>query len=801
MKAVIMAGGEGKRLRPLTCDRPKPMVYVANRPIMEHIVNLLKEHNIFDIALTLQYMPNNIKDYFGTGDKYGVNFRYYQEDEPLGTAGSVKNVQDFLNETFVVISGDVLTDIDITKALEFHKSKNSVATMILKSVPVPLEYGVVVIDDNNKIEKFLEKPNWGEVFSDTVNTGIYILEPEVFEFIPKGRFFDFGKDVFPRMLRENVSMYGYISKDYWCDIGDITSYRSAHKDILDKKVSVNILGNQIAPDIWIGENVQIDDLSEVKAPCIIGSNVKIRRGVKIGKYTVIGDNNLIDDHATIKQSIVWNNSIINNSVNLRGAVIANNVTIKKNVCVYEGSVIGGDCDVLEDSIINPDVKIWPHKKIDRASILKADLIWGTKYTKNIFGERGINAKIVPEYVTKLGQAYASFIGGNGRIGIASSNSNISKLMKMAFSTGILRTGLEVFDFKELLVPMLRFAIRFYKLDGGIYINDVSGDFVNIEILNKDGCNIESFVERKIENMYNQQEFLHCDVSEIKPMVTINDYSLFYAMDIINGIKFMDIGLNVVVNTNLDMVQSVLEKVFDYMKCKVKFVDLSNEQNVFPSFVTVGGFDLGIEVETNGENFILVDNKGRVIDQNKYKILVILMQLMKGKDKIIVAPTTASGIVEKIAQKYGGQIKRTKSTVSEIMKEMLNTNLSDQFGMYFDAVYGIVNILEFMKENNYSSSDIYDMIPQFYMNKTEVVCKGTDKGKIIKCLIKENYNNVETKEGVKIYTKDGWALILPSIDKASVKIISEGVNSEIAQEISSEFERKIKGIINTSISST
>jgi mannose-1-phosphate guanylyltransferase/phosphomannomutase len=185
MKAVIMAGGEGTRLRPLTCGISKPMVPIANKPVMEHIINLLSKNNIVDIAATLYYLPLSITDYFGSGEKFNVNLKYYIEETPLGTGGSVLNASDFLDDTFIVISGDALTDIDIDKVYKFHKNKKSKATMVLKKEAIPLEYGIVITDKDGRIIRFLEKPSWGEVFSDTVNTGIYIIEPEVLKYYKK----------------------------------------------------------------------------------------------------------------------------------------------------------------------------------------------------------------------------------------------------------------------------------------------------------------------------------------------------------------------------------------------------------------------------------------------------------------------------------------------------------------------------------------------------------------------------------------------------------------------------------------
>ena len=244
MKAVIMAGGEGTRLRPLTCNRPKPMVPVANKPMMEHIVELLKKHGISDIAVTLLYMPEAIKEYFGDGKEFGVNMKYYVETVPLGTAGSVKNAEEFLNDTFIVISGDALTDANLENALKFHFNKGSIATLLVKKVDVPLEYGIVVTNDEGRITRFLEKPSWGEVFSDTVNTGIYILSPVVLSYFNKNEMFDFSKDLFPILLRKDLPMYGYIIEDYWCDIGDPGVYIQSHIDIMDGKVNINIPGSK-----------------------------------------------------------------------------------------------------------------------------------------------------------------------------------------------------------------------------------------------------------------------------------------------------------------------------------------------------------------------------------------------------------------------------------------------------------------------------------------------------------------------------------------------------------------------------
>ena len=274
MKAVIMAGGKGTRLKPLTCYKPKPMVPIVNRPMMEHIIDLLKKHKFTEVMATLFYLPQVIEDYFGDGRNFGLNMKYFIEETPLGTAGSVRNGADFLNETFLVISGDALTDIDLEAAIKFHQEKGATATLILTKVDNPLEYGVVITDQDGKIKRFLEKPGWGEVFSDTVNTGIYILEPKIFDYFQAGQVFDFSKELFPLLLASGEPLYGYIASGYWSDIGNLEQYRQAHYDVLTGKVKIAMPGQEIRPGVWVGEGERLPRMRYFLRPGAAGEFYK-----------------------------------------------------------------------------------------------------------------------------------------------------------------------------------------------------------------------------------------------------------------------------------------------------------------------------------------------------------------------------------------------------------------------------------------------------------------------------------------------------------------------------------------------
>ncbi|MCX7923524.1 MAG: mannose-1-phosphate guanyltransferase [Clostridia bacterium] len=817
MKAVIMAGGEGTRLRPLTCNRPKPMVPIVNKPVMEHIIELLKKHQLTEVAATLQYMPELIKDYFHDGKEFGVNLRYYIENTPLGTAGSVKNAEDFLDDTFVVISGDALTDIDLSKAIDFHFKKGSVATLVLKRVDIPLEYGVVVTDNDGKITRFLEKPSWGEVFSDTVNTGIYILSPEVLSYFKPNEMFDFSKDLFPILLKENRPMYGFITEDYWCDIGDLRAYNQAHIDILDGTVKVNIPGKEVKDKVWVGEGVDIDDDVIVQAPCVIGKNTKIKKGTVLGTYTVIGDSNIVDKRSSIKRSIVWKNCIIDKNVQLRGSVLCNKVHFKDGASAFEYSVIGDDTLIKENALVKPDIKIWPNKMVEEGVEVNSNLVWGAKYTRSIFGNRGIageiNVDITPEYASKLGAAYGALFKGKGKIAISCDDSNAAQMLKISFVAGLLSSGVEIYDLGVMLLPITRSAIRFYQADGGIHISTSTEDGarLSVDIMDKNGSNIDRGLERKVENIFVREDFSRCEGDCIKKINVVPDYSAFYLRNIVNNVKVKNIKYKICLNSNSNLITDTMQQLLRELGCEVEFNNLrivntktsrqtssSNDVKFFASQVRIGNFDLGVSIEDNSEKMLLVDNKGRIITEDMFIALISIILFKSVNGGTVVVPISASSVVDKIADENKGRVVRTKTSLQDLMGKIMGTGVKEemleQFTMNFDAIAGLVKIIDFMSVNNYKMSELVDMIPDFYINKKEVECPWDAKGKVIRQIIQEHDGqNIETLEGVKVYQNDGWVLVLPDAEKPVCRVISESYSSEFAEELTNIYVNKIREI--------
>jgi mannose-1-phosphate guanylyltransferase/phosphomannomutase len=817
IRAVIMAGGEGTRLRPLTCDIPKPMVPILNKPVMEYTIELLKKHNIKDISVTLAYLPSAVTEYFEDGKEWGVNLNYFIEETPLGTGGSVKNAGECLDGTFVVISGDALTDLDLERAVDFHRSKGAKATLVLKRESIPLEYGVIITDDNGRIIRFLEKPSWGEVFSDTINTGIYILEPEVLGYYKQGENFDFSKDLFPKLLRDGVPMYGYITGDYWCDIGDLESYKQTQFDILEGRVRVNISARQPEKGVWMEEGVEIGGNTVISPPVYLGRNCSIGEGCNIHPFTILGENCVIGPNSTVKKSILWRNVRAGSGCHFRGAVVCTGAYIKNGVSLFENSVIGRDARIDSNVTVKPGIKIWPDKRIDEGMTVTQNLIWGTKGTKTLFGYRDIkgavNTDITPEFASRLGSAFATLMRDDAAIVVSCDGTGRAKLVRDSIVCGILSTGVGVIDIKNAPTPANRFAVTYFKADGGAHIRGDLSDqnLVHIELVGDNGANISRSVERKIENLFNRDDFERCNADRISEPVMVENFTPMY---IKSGAALFgnlhDIKIKsprILVSSRSGTILELAERFLKHIGCSVT-ADFSGGshpsavgyRDFLSRQVQKGRFQMGIIFGESGENLILIDDRGRVTDSEKYTALVSLIVLKAGFGGSLVLPYTASITIEAMAKDYGVKVIRTKSNPSNWMNEILKAGGQGdgarlQYALNFDAVWGAGGIVSFLVDKGMRLSELVDELPEFHYIKREIECSWQDKGRVIKEIVSRNKGkNIELFEGVKIRDDKGWALVLPDSERPVFNIYAEGPSEEYAAELSAALSDKVKELL-------
>lgn len=361
MQAVLMAGGKGTRLLPLTVYRPKPMIPFFNKPMAEYILKNLVSMGVDEIFILVGYLKERIMEYFGDGSDMGIEIHYSNKDNiKLGTAGATRKVVDKMEDTFIVASSDVLTNLDLRAFYEYHMRKKALATIALSRVDDPTQYGIAIIDNEGRILRFKEKPKPEEAFSNLVNAGIYAFEPEAFDLVPKGQNFDFSKDVFPRMLEDNLPLYGFPFEEYWNDVGRPSSYLQAVHDVFLGRLKLS--------------EVRVDSLKgniEYGGAIFTGRRCRIRR-FDVRGFAVLGDNVEVGRNVVIDRSVILSNTIIEEGAEIREAIIGENVHIGKGVQIKEGSVIGDNSVIEEFSKIGSNVKIWVESRIGKESIILPD---------------------------------------------------------------------------------------------------------------------------------------------------------------------------------------------------------------------------------------------------------------------------------------------------------------------------------------------------------------------------------------------------------------------------------------------
>lgn len=850
MKAVIMAGGSGTRLRPLTSSLPKPMVPVANKPMAEHIVNLLKEHNMKDIIFTLWYLPDAIRDYFGDGSDFGCKIAYSTEEgRPLGTAGCVKQVQDDLDSTFVVISGDCLTDIDLTEAVKFHKENKSKATIVLKRVENPLEYGVVICDNDGKIQRFVEKPGASEIFSDTVNTGIYILEPEVLLYVVMGREQDFSNDLFPLLLLRNEPLYGYVADGYWCDIGNLAMYRQAHLDILNHEVKLPIDVPQIREGVWVGEGSEIDASVKIEPPVLIGKNCRIGRDSEVDQYTVIGDNVVVQEKVSLKRPVIWSNSYVGNQAALRACVVCNKATIHSSAEILEGGIVGQNSSVGQEAVISPDVRIWPDKIIDSGARVISSVIWGTKAPRTLFGAHGVrglaNVDITPEFAVNLAAAYGATLKG-GPVLVSRDYWRVSQMIARAMVSGLISVGVEVQNIESMPLPISRYYVKTQRAAGLVHVrvSQREPDKVTIEFFDSEGISVTKAMERKIETTFFKEDFprvLPADVGNIGFPSRVREYYADEFLKHVKGQVFEEdkIPFCIVPGSNYTRVTKSgaiatqpPKVVIDYAMAEtgvllpdllgqigIETVVLNSSIRTTPprqeeriamrkqlaDVVRALNAELGVQIGRNGEQMTLVDETGQII-RGELLLAVVTDVILRDKPgRSMVVPVNASSVIERIAARYGCKVVRCKaseteigSTTAKLADAVLGGSANGcfifpEFQNGYDAMFATGQVLEHLTYQGRSLHQAVSDLPQLIYQVDSVHCPWERKGRVMRLLVEKHHDRpMELLDGVKIQTRpDHWILILPDAVEPLVHVYADGTDLQQTSADLNEYTQLVR----------
>jgi len=829
MKAVIMAGGFGTRLRPLTTHIPKPLVPIGNVPIMEHTVRLLRRHGFTDVTVLLYFLPETITSHFGDGSRWGVRMSYVTPTADLGTAGAVKFAVGELGEPVLVISGDVLTDFDLAEAARFHHDRRAEATMVLTRVEMPLAYGIVITDDAGRITRFLEKPAWGEVFSDTINTGIYLLEPTAFGAIPGGRPYDFGKELFPALLASGRSLWGYVAKGYWKDVGDFAEYRAAHLDLLQGRIAVEVPGTRSEGSghvVWLDEGARVDYTAKLSGSVIVGRGAQVAPGARLTN-SVIGPGSVIHAGADVEGSVLWDGVEVGPGAVVKEAIVGRKTVIRANAFLSEGVVIGDFCRIGEASVVKANAKVWPYKEVEDGATLAMSLVWGERWSRSIFGRYGVsglaNIEISPDFAAKLGAAFGATLGKRRVVITSRDHHKASRMINRALMAGLLSVGVDVQDLGLAPVPVVRYQVPALGLAGGTHVRKSPYDpqLLDIKFFDHRGLECSPDREKAVERLFFMEDFHRASMDEtgvlsfphagmdryrdgllktVDPDMVrkaglrmVLDYAFGSASSIFPGILGA-LGVEVIaLNAYLD--ESRISKTAEEFQRSLQ--QLSN-------IVRTLGADLGVLLDTGGEKVFLVDEKGEVLAGDLALALVALLVMRTQPVGRIVVPVTASRAMEQLAAEHGFQLTRSRGTPRALTEAALAPDVAlvgeemgglifPKFQPAFDGMAAVVRILEMMARLEVRLHQLTRAVPESHIARGEVPCPDERKGTVMRRLIESTKGEaVDLIEGVRVRRGEEWVAAIPDADRACFHIVAEGLDGERARALVEEFRDRIVG---------
>jgi len=828
MKAVVMAGGYGTRLRPLTVKRPKPMMPVVNRPMLEHIVLLLRKHSFSEILMLTCFFPETIEEHFGDGSRFGVRITYYQ-DPPggLGTAGAVRNVADKLDAPFLVISGDVITDFDLTLARKFHEEEGELATMVLTRVNNPLSFGVVITDEQNRVSRFLEKPTWGEVFSDTINTGVYILDPGILERIPKGVSVDFSKEIFPRLLEEGHPPAAYLAQGYWKDVGNTVEYLQLHREIAAGLVDLDIPGEKRVVGegtVYFGEGAAVSETARFSGLVVLGEGTKIGEGARIWD-SVVGPQSVIENNSRLRSSVVWSQVRLGRGALVEGSVIASRTVVKTRANIEEGSIVSEDCLIGRGSIVRAGVRIWPDKVVEDDAVLSTDFVWGSRWRGTLFTGgivQGLaNREITPEFAARLGAAFGATLPERSGVSLTRGVHRVARIISGALGAGVMSAGVDVHDSGVMPIPVARHLIRGQGHVGGINIrrSPTDPEILEIRFYREDGRDLTTGERTEIDRLFFRMDFRRASVDGSGtlsfPQSGFDTYEqgFFRHLDLAVLEKACS---RIVLDYSFGATVKILPSLLARFKCEVVSLNAHiDEVNVTR---TTSEFDravrqiseyviglhavLGGIISASGESLFLIDERGRWIDGGNTLQIAALLAFMTKPGCRVVIPSSASSNLEKLADRHGGQVSRASDNPSAILDAAVANSVylagNEQGGIAFpdfhpsfDAMFCLAKILEMISLVGKPLGDLLDSLPKTFHEHAIVRCPWDAKGQVMRRLVEELGEEPKGVEGVRFEEGSDWVLIYPSSNHPYFHIFAESPDPQSVKQRLVKWSRKVE----------
>ncbi|MGD0713795.1 MAG: sugar phosphate nucleotidyltransferase [Gaiellaceae bacterium] len=827
MKAVVMAGGEGTRLRPLTSNQPKPMVPIVGKPCMEHILELLKRHGFEDVIVTVAFLPQAIRSYFGGGETLGIDVGYSVEESPLGTAGSVRLAAGRLDDTFLVISGDALCDVDLGRLVEFHREKHASVTIGLKSVDNPLEFGIVVTDDDGRIERFLEKPSWGQVFSDTINTGIYVLESEVLRHVPTDRPYDFSTELFPLLLKMGRPMYGCVLDGYWQDIGNLDQFRQANFDALDERVRLEIPGIRIRGNIWLGEGVDLHDLESVEGPVFIGNYCRIAPDASVGPYSVLSTSVTLRERARTARSIIDASTYIGRSCVVEGAVVGRSCDLRAHVRVHEGVAIGDEVTVGAESVIMPGVRIYPFKEVETGSHLFESLIWESRGTTRIFGKDGVtglvNVDLTPDVALRLATALGTALKRGARVVASREGVAACRMIKRAMISGVSSTGVEVADLRVIPAALARHLLKSEGYAAGFHVGLSPNDpeAIRIQFFEQPGIEMSAAMQKEVEKHFTRGELRRVASGEVGTISYPARVRETYASDLLGTLNVEAIRarhFRIVVDYGFSAASYVLPLVLGPLGVEVVAAHAfpsdggAGASGLAPSFaqakrlVPAIGADLAAVFDRAGERLYLLDEQAHEIPLEQALLLYLRLFSSNGRHGKLAFPVTVTSQVDRLVEGSPLEIVRTRASLQDLTQAAAADGVVfagavgggyvfPEFLPGYDAVASLTKLLELLATVNRPISELVAELPCPTLVHRQLACPWATKGLVMRVLNERLAgSHLDLTDGIKVFDERGWTQVLPDPDEPLLHLYAEGETEEASEALAAELRELVEQIV-------
>ena len=760
MKAVIMAGGEGTRLRPLSLGVPKPMTPLFGRPVMEHIIALLKRHHITDICVTLCYKPQAVMDYFGSGERLGVQLTYFVEEEPLGTAGSVRNCLSHLGrEDFLVISGDCVCDLDLTEAIQAHRARESGATLVLYAHPRPLEYGLVLTDEQGRVQRFVEKPSWGQVVTNMVNTGIYILSPRAMELVPQQGPFDFGKDLFPALLEGKLPLYGCPLEGYWCDMGDCGAYLRCAQDALDGRVTLDLGLPQRSDGVWSARS--LPQGITLTPPCWIDGDVELEPGAIVGPYAVLGRECRVGERAVVQRSVLLEGAAVGARASLDGAILCPGAAARKKSILKDGAVLGDNALAEEGAILLERVRLWPGQTAPAGCRLARSITSGSQKGVLRFGDGGViwgvlGEDLGPDALLGVGSA----LGLEGQVGLGCSRTPGARMLARAAAAGIAAAGGQVLTFGLDSPVQGAWVAANRALPISLFIEE-GEERVFLHFFDRQGLPLDRARERKLEHALLQGEFRRVRARQVGQMERLELTRRQWADQVASAASLGHPALRRVTaavegnGPNDRAIRAVLLS----LGCQVE----DRWRPGIPAFrASHGGFRLTAQ-----------DERGAILDSSQLLALVALIEMENGSGRLAI-PSGASAAVDLVAAGYDGTVLRLDRDGAQAR------DLYAAQPWFWSAPSAAARICARMGVSGQKLEALMSKTPRFSSWRREVPL-SSDRGRVMEAMAREQ-GRASGGEGLRVHTGGGWVYLVPLARRSALRVVGEGPDLEIAAEL-------------------